>query len=848
MFNLAIAKGERGRLLVKCVSVLLIAALCLGNAASSFAFTSDAKVAFLASVTIGGGGDTDFDGMPDAWETANGLDPNDPDDAYDDNDNDGIRNIEEYYLDTDPNLSNSNIEAVLAPAPAGGLQPLNVTLTASAFGAANPIVRYEWDFDGNGTYDQWHYASEGNSVSYRYTASGTYNANVRITDSEGNAAIGSTTVDVVRNEALSPPTANPELNFADITIPTTLKLNATSFDNNGIALYQWDTTGNGEYDIMHTKSANIIKAYNETRTRSFNASFKVTDYDGLADIAHVGIRTDASDWNSSPNRPKVFVNRRIVYGTAGVPVSLGGYGSPDVGYTKKLEWDFEEDGIYDWSSSIENPDWNGRADVSHTYGAPGIYRAILKIHTEAFLSATDSVLVIISSSGVPPIAQATVSYNGTGPVAAINGEVPVKAVFNHSLSFGGIVKYEWDFDGDKSIDYSTTSPADSPTHDYIHPGYCVASLRVTDINGLIDTFYIPVFAYYPITYASNIKYPTEGKTVAGNAVTIVAEVFPDDVNVQSVMLQYRKEGEAIWNNIGIGIPSLSYIKTWNTTGLDNGSIYELRATVNGVDSSSFKIRSVVVDNFTANPDIYENSDGTIQEKKVKVSAYKYTEIIFPDGTNIYIPEGAIGADDVVTVKQTINAGIGEIKLEITGIDKFLKDITLSITYPDLTNDGIVDGTNPPVHETDLAVAWINDQGEWEQAYDSIVHPDENYVSAKTNHLSFWGLISLIGGGGGGGGISSGFASDGSSVSYCFIATAAYGTGMAQEVAALKSFRDRHLLRNELGREFVDCYYRYSPPIAKFIEDKPGLRALVRFMLKPLVKLARSTLRSGGEAK
>jgi hypothetical protein len=40
--------------------------------------------------------DTDRDGIPDAWETDHGLDPNDPADQRDDRDRDGYTNLEEF--------------------------------------------------------------------------------------------------------------------------------------------------------------------------------------------------------------------------------------------------------------------------------------------------------------------------------------------------------------------------------------------------------------------------------------------------------------------------------------------------------------------------------------------------------------------------------------------------------------------------------------------------------------------------------------------------------------------------------------------------------------------------------
>ncbi len=72
---------------------------------------------------------------------------------------------------------------------------------------------------------------------------------------------------------------------------------------------------------------------------------------------------------------------------------------------------------------------------------------------------------------------------------------------------------------------------------------------------------------------------------------------------------------------------------------------------------------------------------------------------------------------------------------------------------------------------------------------------------------------------------------------CFIATAAYGTPMAEEIQVLREFRDGYLLTNPLGRAFVDFYYRTSPPIAEFISAHPALKPIVRTALLPAVGMS-----------
>jgi hypothetical protein len=76
-----------------------------------------------------------------------------------------------------------------------------------------------------------------------------------------------------------------------------------------------------------------------------------------------------------------------------------------------------------------------------------------------------------------------------------------------------------------------------------------------------------------------------------------------------------------------------------------------------------------------------------------------------------------------------------------------------------------------------------------------------------------------------------------SVTYCFIATAAYGTPMAEEIGILRQFRDGYLITNPMGNALVDLYYRVSPPMAEFINAHPNLKPVVRAGLMPAVVMS-----------
>ncbi|HOU36780.1 MAG TPA: hypothetical protein PK562_05875, partial [Candidatus Omnitrophota bacterium] len=57
------------------------------------------------------------------------------------------------------------------------------------------------------------------------------------------------------------------------------------------------------------------------------------------------------------------------------------------------------------------------------------------------------------------------------------------------------------------------------------------------------------------------------------------------------------------------------------------------------------------------------------------------------------------------------------------------------------------------------------------------------------------------------------------------------------VKILRAYRDKYLLKTTWGTAFVHFYYKHSPPIARYIAKREALKAVVRWVLKPVVAIA-----------
>lgn len=149
-------------------------------------------------------------------------------------------------------VGNRPPEVSVSASPTNGAPPLAVTFTAQATDS-NGIALYEWDFDGDGSWDQ---SGTASTVTHLYSAEGTFQPRVRVTDTLGAAtevAVPSIEIRIVAGAptvigSASPPSGNTPLNVS---------FNASATDPEGRAIVEWawDFDGDGEYDHVATAPA-----------------------------------------------------------------------------------------------------------------------------------------------------------------------------------------------------------------------------------------------------------------------------------------------------------------------------------------------------------------------------------------------------------------------------------------------------------------------------------------------------------------------------------------------------------------------------------------------------------------
>lgn len=355
--------------------------------------------------------------------------------------------------------------ALLSAAPTAGYAPLEVEFDGSASLSGGYQLTYQWDFNGDGTYDVTTGVSP--TVSYTYDSGGSYSAGMLITNSLGLSDYATLEINV--NSA---PHALLGANPTSGNAPMTVAFNASqSSDAGAITSFEWDWDGDGDFDFNSGLDPTVQHTYNFGG--AFYAAVKVTDNEGQSAQAIVVLRVN------SP--PFAILDASDLIGNTPLVVDFDATGSHDPGGSiQHYLWDFEDDGIVDLDSGTT-------PSAQYVYNTFGLYTVRLTVVDDDGFTDFDTLSINVNQS---PQALLTAE--------PMLGNPPLVVDFDASGSSdldGTIVSYEWDPLGDGSF----TAPAAQPTFQYSYTdgGVFVAAVRVTDDKGATDLGALPIDVNLP---------------------------------------------------------------------------------------------------------------------------------------------------------------------------------------------------------------------------------------------------------------------------------------------------------------------------------------------------------------
>ena len=164
--------------------------------------------------------------------------------------------------------------------------PYTATITVN--NAGPDIVRYEWDFEGDGVYD--HSTYNISSLLYTYGRAGKFNPTVRVTSKDGLSAEASAEITISDNTSLAKPKAAFTVSPSQGNSPLNVSFTNQSTGNTG-SVY-WDFDGNKYYNLATT----VAKSYFLYKEPGYYmANLGVVNSNGLFDSASQQIKITAPD-------------------------------------------------------------------------------------------------------------------------------------------------------------------------------------------------------------------------------------------------------------------------------------------------------------------------------------------------------------------------------------------------------------------------------------------------------------------------------------------------------------------------------------------------------------------------
>jgi hypothetical protein len=375
--------------------------------------------------------------------------------------------------------------------PALAYTGVPVRLQARAYPNYRPYT-FAWDADGDGAFDDGTAAGDGpaskGSVSFTYTAPGTYEVRAKVTTSAGVSRIAMRTITVSAPPAVPP--AFTALRFSGLLSPE----RSTAFEveaDEDVDL-AFDLDGDGAFDDGAEPK---YYGYEHTFTQPATVSVKATAPDGGVAVRSADVSPIAGNLGPQadlyPYRSDAAEDSGLLLAGHWVGVDYDVY-ADDLDFCCSLEWDVDGDGTYE-------PGY-GRAEFLPAAGTRTIGLRAIDGH-----GAVGTVRDTFGIGTRPP----QVRFGGTPAGLRASATDP---------DGDAIAALAWDLDGDRDFDDATGATAVPPA------GASEVGVMATDAGGDIGIFYGPV---------SSVLGPTPGPVIEPVWVRVPAPAPSAPVQVKS---------------------------------------------------------------------------------------------------------------------------------------------------------------------------------------------------------------------------------------------------------------------------------------------------------------------------
>ena len=505
------------------------------------------------------------------------------------------------------------------------------------------------EFDGSSSYD-----NDGDIQSYYFNfddghtrpwssnpgtqhsfVNGEYDVELRVKDDNG--AENNSFVTLIVN---LPPAANAGENMEGQRSQE-LQFYGTATDDDEIALYKWDFEDDGNWDYSSDKNGNAMHSYSEIRT--YLARFYVEDSHGEwdDDLIQVKIIAIGAPDVDAGDDGAVLVGKEIGFlGTA----------SDEEGTIEEYAWDFENDGSWDYISSMSG-------ETTHIYNEVGNYTAVFRATDDDGNENTDIRLVAVHR---PPVS--IISHPKSDDSYTTEDEIIFDGRESHDPD-GCELNYLWNSDIDGNLSSSNYFSIK------LSEGQHTINLTVTDENGENDVALISLLVTYYGNHAPVIIILSPEESAAYNA---VSEIFFDASD------SYDDDGDSL-------------DVQWEYSS--NGTVLSTKQTFyKKLPRDLYNITLKISDGHTLSKDTVEfivSASPVSIIKNLKIDYDSREEITF-DGSDSYDPDGdtlsfswessldgALGDDEVLRTK--LSDGEHIITLQVSDIHGFFAETMVTIT-------------------------------------------------------------------------------------------------------------------------------------------------------------------------